>query len=39
VNSEVGPTISSPIFANDTIFVSTIAGRNFALNPYEKESI
>jgi len=35
--TEIGPTISSPIFANDTIFVSTITGRIFALNPYEKD--
>jgi outer membrane protein assembly factor BamB len=37
--TEVGPTISSPIFANDTIYVSTITGRIFALNPYERVSV
>ncbi|HYA84477.1 MAG TPA: PQQ-binding-like beta-propeller repeat protein [Candidatus Bathyarchaeia archaeon] len=25
--TEVGPTVSSPIFADDTIYVSTITGR------------
>jgi hypothetical protein len=35
--TEVGPTISSSIFVNDTIFDSTITGRIFALNPYDKE--
>ena len=25
--TEVGPTLSSPIFADDTIYVSTITGR------------
>ena len=34
---EVGPSVSSPIFANDTIYVSTITGRIFALNISEKE--
>ena len=29
---EVGPIVSSPIFADDTIYVSTITGRIFALN-------
>jgi outer membrane protein assembly factor BamB len=33
----VGPTVSSPVFANDTIYVSTITGRIFALNISEKE--
>jgi hypothetical protein len=34
---EVGPIVSSPIFADDTIYVSTITGRIFALNLLEKE--
>ena len=34
---EVGPTVSSPVFANDTIYVSTVTGRIFALNISEKE--
>ncbi|MGC2680668.1 MAG: PQQ-binding-like beta-propeller repeat protein [Candidatus Nitrosopolaris sp.] len=35
--TEVGPTISSPIFVDETIYVSTITGRIFALNPSEKQ--
>ena len=35
--TEVGPTVSSPIFADDTIYVSTITGRIFALNLSEKK--
>jgi outer membrane protein assembly factor BamB len=34
---EVGPSVSSPVFADDTIYVSTITGRIFALNLSEKE--
>ncbi|MGB8934084.1 MAG: PQQ-binding-like beta-propeller repeat protein, partial [Candidatus Nitrosopolaris sp.] len=34
---EVGPSVSSPVFANDTIYVSTVTGRIFALNISEKE--
>ena len=35
--TEVGPSVSSPIFGDGTIYVSTITGRIFALNPYEKQ--
>jgi outer membrane protein assembly factor BamB len=35
--TEVGPIISSPLFAQGTIYVSTITGRIFALNPSEKQ--
>ncbi|MGB6528427.1 MAG: PQQ-binding-like beta-propeller repeat protein, partial [Candidatus Nitrosopolaris sp.] len=34
---EVGPTVSSPVFVNGTIYVSTITGRIFALNLSEKK--
>lgn len=34
--TEVGPIVSSPIVAQETIYVSTITGRIFALNPSEK---
>jgi outer membrane protein assembly factor BamB len=34
--TEVGPIVSSPIVAQGTIYVSTITGRIFALNPSEK---
>ena len=34
---KVGPSVSSPVFANDTIYVSTVTGRIFALNISEKE--
>jgi outer membrane protein assembly factor BamB len=34
---EVGRIVSSPLFANDTIYVSTVTGRIFALNLSEKE--
>ena len=35
--TEVGPSVSSPIFEDGTIYVSTITGRIFALNPSEKK--
>ena len=35
--TEVGPIISSPIFEQGTIYVSTMTGRIFALNPSEKQ--
>lgn len=35
--AEVGPIISSPLFAQGTIYVSTMTGRIFALNPSEKQ--
>lgn len=35
--TEVGPTVSSPVFAQDTIYISTITGRIFALNIIEKQ--
>ncbi|MDP9288141.1 MAG: PQQ-binding-like beta-propeller repeat protein [Thermoproteota archaeon] len=35
--TEVGPSVSSPIFGDGTIYVSTITGRIFALNPSEKQ--
>ena len=35
--TEVGPSVSSPIFGDGTIYVSTITGRIFALNPTEKQ--
>jgi hypothetical protein len=35
--TEVGPSVSSPIFVQGTIYVSTITGRIFALNPSEKQ--
>jgi eukaryotic-like serine/threonine-protein kinase len=35
--TEVGPIVSSPIVAQGTIYVSTITGRIFALNPSEKK--
>lgn len=35
--TEVGPIISSPIFAQGTIYVSTMTGRIFALDPTEKQ--
>jgi outer membrane protein assembly factor BamB len=34
---EVVPTVSSPVFVDGTIYVSTITGRIFALNISEKE--
>jgi outer membrane protein assembly factor BamB len=34
---EVGPSVSSPLFVDGTIYVSTITGRIFALNLSEKE--
>ena len=35
--TEVGPVVSSPVFGEGTIYVSTITGRIFALNPSEKK--
>src|SRR5918911_1124515 len=35
--TEVGPIVSSPVFAQDTIYISTITGRIFALNIIEKQ--
>lgn len=35
--TEVGPSVSSPIFGDGTIYVSTITGRIFALNPSKKQ--
>ena len=35
--TEVGPVVSSPVFEERAIYVSTITGRIFALNPSEKE--
>jgi outer membrane protein assembly factor BamB len=35
--TEVGPIVSSPIVAQGTIYVSTITGRIFALNPSQKK--
>jgi outer membrane protein assembly factor BamB len=35
--TEVGPSVSSPIFGDGTIYVSTITGRIFALNPSGKQ--
>jgi len=35
--TELGPTVSSPVFADGAIYVSTITGRIFALNPLEKQ--
>jgi outer membrane protein assembly factor BamB len=34
---EVGPTVSSPVFVDGRIYVSTITGRIFALNLSEKQ--
>jgi outer membrane protein assembly factor BamB len=34
---EVGPSLSSPVFVDGTIYVSTITGRIFALNLSKKE--
>ncbi|MDQ6667099.1 MAG: PQQ-binding-like beta-propeller repeat protein [Thermoproteota archaeon] len=35
--TEVGPSVSSPIFGDGIIYVSTITGRIFALNSSEKQ--
>ena len=35
--TEVGPIVSSPIFAQGTLYVSTITGRILALNPVKKQ--
>jgi eukaryotic-like serine/threonine-protein kinase len=35
--TEVGPVVSSPVFGEGTIYVSTITGRIFALNPSDKK--
>jgi outer membrane protein assembly factor BamB len=35
--TEVGPSISSPILVDGTIYISTITGQIFALNPSKKE--
>ncbi len=35
--TEVGPVVSSPVFGEGTIYVSTITGRIFALNPPDKK--
>ena len=35
--TEVGPSVSSPVFADGTIYISTITGRIFALNPSIKQ--
>jgi glucose dehydrogenase len=34
---EVGPSVSSPVFVDGTVYVSTITGRIFALNISERE--
>jgi outer membrane protein assembly factor BamB len=34
---EVGPSVSSPVFVDGTVYVSTITGRIFALNISKKE--
>lgn len=36
--TEVGPVVSSPVFVEGTIYVSTITGRIFALNPSDKKT-
>lgn len=35
--TEVGPTVSSPIFADGAIYISTLTGRIFALDPIQKQ--
>lgn len=35
--TEVGPMVSSPVFRNDIIYTSTITGRIFALNTFQKQ--
>src|SRR5436309_4274848 len=35
--TEVGPVVSSPVFGEGTLYVSTITGRIFALNPSDKK--
>lgn len=35
--TEVGPVVSSPVFGEGTIYVSTVTGRIFALNPSDKK--
>jgi outer membrane protein assembly factor BamB len=35
--TEVGPTVSSPLFSNGVIYISTITGRTFALDPSRKQ--
>ena len=34
---EVGPSVSSPVFVDGTVYVSTITGRIFALNILKME--
>ena len=33
---EIGPAVSSPVFVDGTIYISTITGRIFALNSFQK---
>ena len=35
--TEIGPNVCSPIFVDGIIYVSTITGRIFALNPSERQ--
>lgn len=35
--TEIGPSVSSPVFDDNKIYVGTITGRIFALNPYQKQ--
>ena len=35
--TEVGPIVSSPVFEDSKIYVATMTGRIFALNPSEKQ--
>ena len=35
--TEIGPSVSSPVFEDDKIYVGTMTGRIFALNPFQKQ--
>ena len=35
--TEIGPSVSSPVFDDGKIYVATMTGRIFALNPFQKQ--
>jgi outer membrane protein assembly factor BamB len=35
--TEIGPIVSSPVFEDSKIYVATMTGRIFALNPFQKQ--
>ncbi len=35
--TEIGPSVASPVFDGNSIYVATMTGRIFALNPFQKQ--